>query len=224
MAVLTVRLGNWQLHRAAEKEAIQLRLERAAHTPAPLTRADGPAPAEWQSVSLTGSWLADATIYLDNRTYRGRAGYQVLTPLHLADGSGWVLVNRGWVAAAADRARLPAVRTSGGVQRLRGTVRRPPAAPFALTSEASSGALWQFLDLARYRARSGVDVAEWTVQQTSAADDGLVREWPQPGIGVDRHRGYALQWYSFAALALGLSGWRIWTLWRHRERGEQDHG
>jgi cytochrome oxidase assembly protein ShyY1 len=42
------------------------------------------------------------------------------------------------------------------------------------------------------------------IEQTSDARDGLVRAWDRPDTGVDRHRSYALQWYSFAALAAVL--------------------
>jgi cytochrome oxidase assembly protein ShyY1 len=40
------------------------------------------------------------------------------------------------------------------------------------------------------------------VQQTGAGQgERLVREWPAPGTGVDKHRGYAFQWYALAAMA-----------------------
>ena len=42
------------------------------------------------------------------------------------------------------------------------------------------------------------------VEQTSAGEDGLVRRWPAPGAGADKHRIYMVQWYTFAALAAGL--------------------
>ena len=41
------------------------------------------------------------------------------------------------------------------------------------------------------------------VLQTSAAGDGLVREWPKPDAGVNTHRAYALQWYVMAVLIAG---------------------
>ena len=39
------------------------------------------------------------------------------------------------------------------------------------------------------------------IDQTSAAPDGLVRDWPRPSTGIERHQGYAFQWFSLAALA-----------------------
>ena len=66
------------------------------------------------------------------------------------------------------------------------------------------------LDLAAYRERSGLALAAWTLQQTSSAAERLVRDWPRPDAGIDRHRGYAFQWYALAALAGGLSAWQAW--------------
>jgi surfeit locus 1 family protein len=36
------------------------------------------------------------------------------------------------------------------------------------------------------------------VQQTSAADDGLVREWNRPDLGRNTHLAYAFQWYALS--------------------------
>lgn len=218
LAMLTLQLGNWQLRRAAEKAALQrVAAERAAAGARAL-----PATAtveEWQRVRITGRWLAQATVYLDNRSYKGRPGFHVLTPVELADGSGSVLVNRGWVAAGIDRRQLPAVPPAGEDAELEGVVRLPQHSPFTLADSPGQGRLWQYLDLAHYRAQTGVAVAEWIVQQASPSADGLVRDWPQPDAGIERHRGYALQWYGLAALAAGLTlryGWRIFR-GRHRD-------
>ena len=48
-------------------------------------------------------------------------------------------------------------------------------------------------------------VARFVVQQTNDTGDGLRRVWPRPDAGVDKHRGYAFQWYSLAALIAVLT-------------------
>lgn len=219
LALSTVLLGNWQVRRAHEKLAQEAAFERQARRGPLVPRADAAAaPAEWSPVRLSGHWLEEAGIYLDNRTHGGRAGYHLLMPLQLADGSGVVLVNRGWVAADAGRQALPAVPVPpAGV--LEGWVRLPERAPFSLAARPMDGRLWQYLDLAAYRQYSGLAVAAWTVQQTSAADDGLIRDWPGPDAGVDRHRAYALQWYALAALATVLTVWHAWSTFRRRLHG-----
>ena len=46
-------------------------------------------------------------------------------------------------------------------------------------------------------------------------DDGLVRDWPDPGSGVEKHLGYAFQWYALAVLAAGL--WARFVLFGRRK-------
>ncbi|HJV24498.1 MAG TPA: SURF1 family protein [Aromatoleum sp.] len=219
VAVLTLQLGNWQIRRADEKAVLQAEYaspERSA--PHPLGTQP---PAEWQVVDLRGQWLADRTILIDNRVHAGRAGFHVFTPLRLAGRGGWVLVNRGWVAAPADRAQRPAVTTPGGEVEISGRVRHPESKPFTLEGEAATepGIVWQALDLARYRVWSSIPVADFYVQQNDPAPDSLVRDWPAPDAGIDRHRGYAFQWYAMAALAAALTLCYVWQsadirLWR----------
>ena len=203
VAVLTLLLGNWQVRRAAEKADLQVRIEAGAAA-GPVSPGRTGEVAEWRPVSLRGEWQAGQTIYLDNRVLRGRVGYHVLTPLRLADGDP-VLVNRGWIAGTRDRRELPPVASPPGPVELAGTVRVPEAHPFTLADEPGRGRVWQYLDLARYRESTGLPVRDWIVQQTSDAADGLVRDWPRPDAGIDRHRGYALQWYSLAGLSFVMT-------------------
>ena len=213
LALLTVQLGNWQLRRAAEKAELQARLESAAAlAPVAAAQVSAMKVSEWQTVRLRGEWQPQRTIYLDNRVDLGRVGYHVLTPLRL-DGGGWVLINRGWIAAGPDRAILPdaapaapaVTSTEGSTVEVTGVVRVPQADPFTLAAQAREGRVWQFIDLPGYRAWSGLAVRDWIVFQTSAAADGLQRVWPRPDAGIDRHRGYALQWYSLAGLSLAMT-------------------
>jgi cytochrome oxidase assembly protein ShyY1 len=47
-------------------------------------------------------------------------------------------------------------------------------------------------------------------------EDGLRREWTVLGSSADKNRGYAVQWFSLSALALGLYLWFQW--WRPRKQ------
>ena len=85
---------------------------------------------------------------------------------------------------------------------------------FELKSAGNRGSLWQNLDIQRIAAATGLDLMPIVVEQASAGapTDGLIRDWPAPDLGADRNRGYMLQWYSFAALAVVLwlaLNWRI---------------
>lgn len=213
VALVTAMLGNWQMRRAAEKVDVQHQIEAGASA-APVALNALPDTTEWRSVSVSGTWQSEATIFLDNRVYEGRPGYHVFTPMQLDGQSGWVLVNRGWAPMGADRNLLPQVPTATQPLAVSGSIRWPEPAPFTLAAEAGDGPLWQFIDLEPYRDWSGVPVRDWIVQQTSASDDGLIRDWPRPDSGIDRHRGYALQWYSFAGISLALTGFYVFRSFR----------
>lgn len=240
VVALTVSLGNWQVRRAQDKLVVQAQIDTLEHAAPRPVRADAPDLPEWQPLSLIGRWWPDGTILLDNRTHGGRAGYHVLTPLVLADGSGVVLVNRGWIAVGADRGKLPLVPTATGLQQVEGRLHRVESDAFTLADRPDRGAagkVWQTLDLESFRTEvlgSCADapfvqgstacaiLAGWTLLQTSAAGDGLVRDWVTPAAGIDRHRGYAFQWYALAGLAAVLTAWYAWRLFSRRNDDDRN--
>jgi surfeit locus 1 family protein len=60
------------------------------------------------------------------------------------------------------------------------------------------------VSVAEFSAWSGLALEPWILEQHSALEDGLLRDWPRAGSGVEKHESYALQWYSLAALSLIL--------------------
>jgi len=202
---LTFALGDWQTRRAEEKIEAGRRLDAAARGPVlalPSSLADA-AAFERRRVSARGTFVARATFFLDNKILRGVAGYEVVTPLRPETGGVHVLVNRGWIAAG-DRSRLPSVPTPEGPQTIEGEAVVPTSRFLELAPEQDAGAVRENLVLAREEKRLGLQLQPFVIRQTSDARDGLAREWERPDTGVDRHRSYALQWYSFAALAAVL--------------------
>jgi surfeit locus 1 family protein len=202
---LAVAAGQWQAGRAADKAQLQARQEALAQEPPVVLPAGAIQAADFVSrrVIAEGEFDARRAILLDNRVLNGRPGYHVVTPLRLAGSERYVLVNRGWVAAGRTRAELPTVPTPPGVQRIEG-VAVAPGPVYELGELPPEGPVWQNLVLERYAAWSGLAVQPIVVQQTTPAADGLAREWPRPDAGVEKHRIYALQWYTFAALAAAI--------------------
>ena len=196
-------LGNWQAGRAAEKQALRDALERSLRAP-PLELPATPVAADayvLKRVAARGRFVDQHTVYLDNKLRRGRAGYEVVTPLRL-DGMH-VLVNRGWVPAGATRDALPEIRTPKGEVRIEGLAlaRLPrvlePGPPV-------SGKVRLNVDLGAFESETGMRLQPLVIEQHSPAPDGLVREWPRPDAGIEKHQSYALQWYGLAALAVLL--------------------
>lgn len=218
VCVVTVQLGLWQSDRAQEKRALGERIEAAAKAPSTTATSD---LTEWQMLRLTGQWRAEATIYLDNRVQYGQPGYHVMTPFQMADGTV-MLIKRGWTGVGLNRAVLPQVSTPEGEVTINGRVRLPEARPYTLADAPGEGARWQYVDLAAYRDWSKLAVIDEVLEQTDPSTDGLIRDWPRPDFGVDRHRGYAVQWFGLAALSAGLCGWFGWRRWRRHGSGSND--
>lgn len=199
---LTVSLGNWQTRRAEEKLELGRQLDEAARGPVlsvPSVRV-GASDFERRRVSASGRFVARATLFLDNKVLCGVAGYHVLTPLRLEEGGLHVLVDRGWIAAG-DRSTLPNIPTPEGLRTIEGIAVVPGRRYIELAPEAASGPLRQNLVLEREEKRLALKLQPFVIEQTSEAPDSLAREWDRPDTGVERHRSYALQWYSFAVLA-----------------------
>jgi Uncharacterized conserved protein len=202
---LTIAAGNWQRGRAVEKAALQQKLDAWAHE-APVSVPGTPASGEafaLRHVQAAGYYDQRHAILLDNKVYQARAGYHVVTPLRLADSDMYVLVVRGWIAGGPNRAQLPEVATPTGLQRVEGIGAVPSTRVLEL-AEVQPGYVWQNLLLDRYAAWSKLKLQPFVIEQTNDAGDGLVRDWPRPDVGIEKHQVYAMQWYLFAGLALVL--------------------
>jgi len=126
-----------------------------------------------------------------------------------------VLVDRGWVAAGARRSELPRASPPSGTVTVDGRVNVPPLRYLELRAESATGPVWQNLDIARIAAASGLSLLPYIVEQSGEPSDGLVRDWPAPDFGIEQHRSYMVQWYSFAVLGCAL--W-LGLNWRVREK------
>jgi surfeit locus 1 family protein len=221
VVALTTSLGLWQVRRADEKAGLQARAEQA-RAAGPLDLGAGPLPAglEGRAVRLRGRYVPAGTIYIDNRTHRGVAGFHVLTPVRIDAAAQHVMVLRGWVPRdPRERMRLPAVPTPEGEVEITGLVEARLGRTLELRESAPPGPgerLWQNYDPERFRAWSGLPVLDAVVRQDpGGVDDGLVREWRMAGNDVDKHRGYAFQWFAMAAAALAVTLYLMVALIRH---------
>jgi len=151
-------------------------------------------------VTASGRFVDEHTVLLDNKLRRGRPGYEVITPLRL--NGLHVLVNRGWVAAGRTRDDLPQVPALPGVVRIEGVALA--RLPQALSAGEAQGKVRQNVDVESFASETGLRLQPVVIEQHSAAGDGLLREWPRPDAGVEKHQSYALQWYSLAVLSVVL--------------------
>jgi surfeit locus 1 family protein len=213
-AGLTARLGVWQLDRAAQKTALQQTLDsRQALAPLPAsalaTDAAQAAAQQDRRIVVTGRWLAEHTVYLDNRQMDAREGFYVVTPLLLADGSA-VAVQRGWLPRNfLDRTQVSAPALPAGPVQVAGRIAPPPGRLYDFGG-APTGPIRQNLDLGAFAVEVGHALRPLSIVQLDGPltpPDGLLRHWPHPAADVQRNYGYAFQWFAMATLILGLYAW-----------------
>lgn len=205
---LGIALGNWQERRAAEKTALQTELnEGSRQAPLVLTGGTSDVPQEFRRVSLRGQFVSGFPVFLDNRPYQGRAGYILVMPFKIEGADQYVLVARGWLPRAAGAVgQLPAYRTPVGSSLLEGSIRLRLGHVMQLGTAAPlvPGAMVQNLTVAEVARASKLPLLPFFIEQSGphSAGDTLVRDWPAPALGVEKHRAYAFQWYALATMAL----------------------
>lgn len=212
LAVLaTLSLGRWQLSRAAQKESLQAAIDSKGQQPRLDNRSLAALPdvsaALHSTAHLRGTWVAERTVFLDNRQMNAKPGLYVVTPLRLEGSNQAVLVQRGWVARNfIDRTSVPAIAAPMGLVEITGRIAPPPSKLYELGAP-ERGLIRQNLDLAQFRDESGLALLDVTLQQTGAATEGLLREWPVASAGSAKNYGYAFQWFGLSALIAILYVW-----------------
>jgi cytochrome oxidase assembly protein ShyY1 len=162
-------------------------------------------PLEYRRVKVTGQFVGSYPVYMNNRPQDGRAGFYLIMPLKVAGSDTHVLVARGWLPRdRADAARIAPYATPAGTVTVDGIAKASMGHIMQLgTAEpVKPGAIVQNIDPAQFAAASGLKVQPFFIEQRGPGADGLVRNWPAPSLGVEKHQGYAFQWYALAAMAL----------------------
>ena len=186
-------LGLWQWERADDK-----RLAIALRDAAPALVQPTESPAQGAQVTLRGQYLAEQTLYLDNRVVDGKVGVAVLTPLHDTHGQLW-LVQRGFLATGPRR-EAPHVATPSGVVELTGEWQEVQAGG-PLYGENREGVRLQQLSHDPWRASLGsFSYSGWL--HASEGDGVLIPWWEANVMPPSRHMGYAFQWWGLALAAL----------------------
>lgn len=222
VAAVCIRLGVWQLDRLEQRQAANAVLaERMEAAPVSLTGAvDDTTGLRYRRVEGTGTWDGERSIVLPGRAYRGVPGAHILTPLRLPDGSA-ILVNRGWAGAADGATVPPELFDVSGQARVSGILDAFPGRgqTLAAWAEAAPGEgfrrVWFAIDEDALRGQFPYPLVDVIVRQSPAADaaEPPIRLEP-PVLDEGPHLGYAIQWFSFAVIA--IVGWIAMLLRRER--------
>lgn len=219
-AVACGLLSWWQWSRRAEAVAEIEKIETNYDAPpvalhAVLTDlAENDDAAKWRPVQLTGEYLVDEQLLVRNRPRNSEAGFEVLVPLRLADGTVFV-VDRGWIPGGAN-VDAPDSVPAAPEGEVTVVVRLKPGEPEIPGRSAPAGQLAtvrlpdvaQLVGEPTYTGMYGLLVSE----DPPVSDTPLAAVRPTENEGL--HLSYALQWIAFGILAfVGL----IWAARRERK-------
>jgi surfeit locus 1 family protein len=204
-----IGLGIWQLDRLHQKRVRKHEYLARARIPAVPIGQLPPARATqlaYRHASVTGRFDVAREVVLRSRSLNDEPGNHVLTPLVL-DAGGAVLVDRGWVPYGLASPPVRAASPPGGLVEVTGIL-LPAERPFGLgPSEPATGVLREtfYADVSRLQKQMPYRLYPLYLllrTQSPRQAHGLpvAVDFPAPDEGP--HLSYAIQWFSFATIAV----------------------
>lgn len=180
------KLGAWQWGRMQERQAqiVAMEHERAQNR-----------------VSMTGVFDHNREVVLESQMRGREAGYRILTPL-VIDRGVEVIVDRGWIKRSFQEGFLDAYKTQGVVT-VEGVAVEPPTRHGWIVGPVEgvgAAPVLQFLDLSRIPTD---DNHPRNMNHYVQADKNItpnVQAFLSPLPNAEKHREYALTWFSFAVI------------------------
>ncbi len=214
LVVVMVNLALWQLNRHQERKNLNRTVaERLALGPVPyepsLLPGSDPALAslrelEWRQITVSGTYEQGAQVLIRDRSLEGAPGFNVVTPLRLADGR-FLAVQRGWVGATTEVAPAAPTGDIELVGRLRVGQRKKHSWEKADPAEGVLDRLNR-VDIARLDQQIDGDAVPMYLEVvTSEPADDAVALIPLPERTSGPHLSYMVQWFVFSLAA--IAGW-----------------
>ncbi len=199
-------MGTWQLSRLEWKNNLQAQYDLGMQT-APIAlesiAEDALTEDTYRHVFYKGEFIHDTEVHLGGRRWHGKTGYQLITPMKIADGRIF-LVNRGWIPfELKDKENRP---DSISKTNISGTavIRLPDSAKLFTPSNHPEKNFWFTLDLPAIEQFTNLKLEPIVLEAIDSAPD--LNQFPIPSDGVrifrNDHLGYALTWYLLAIAGL----------------------
>lgn len=207
MLCVFVGLGSWQMQRKAEKESILASQDSQSSQQSQSLPLELDNYSDWRyrPVNISGRYLSEQQLLLENQIRERVVGLNVFTPLLLQDGRA-VLVDRGWLPAPEYGSSLESIAIIDSDQLVAGYVYTPFSDGLRLGSVDNDQSDWprmiQYIDYQQLSEVLGLQLVPAVVRLSPEADDGYLREWSVVAFGPERHLGYAVQWFALALAML----------------------
>ena len=206
-----VSLGFWQLDRADQKRTIEASIQKANTGVVELiVNQNELLNKEYYEVRLQGSYIGDKQFIYDNQIVDQASGYYVLTPFVLTGQSNAIMINRGFIPWNGRRDQLDDIAVDSTYREIKIQVSRPIKRIELKTSDISNQfpVLIQAIDFDVIEEISSASFVDVIGLLDPSSDDGFVRKWEPYTGSIEKHIGYAIQWF-LMALVLGIIGIRI---------------
>jgi surfeit locus 1 family protein len=204
-------LGFWQLDRANEKRAIEASIQKANTGIVELiTDENRLLEKEYYQVRLKGQYQSNKQFIYDNQIVDQVSGYYVLTPFKLEGQPSTIIINRGFIPWNGDREKLADVSIKKTKSEIKVQISKPIKRIELKSSEIGNNfpVLIQAVDLVKMSELAGIDFSSMVGLLDASMDDGFVRKWEPYTGSIEKHIGYAVQWF-LMAIVLGIIGIRI---------------
>jgi surfeit locus 1 family protein len=205
---LFIKLGFWQLDRADQKKLINLAfVERQNQSPIQLNKETIQLPIKniiWHHVTLSGDFLNDKNIILDNQIREKKAGFLIYTPFRILDSNSIILINRGWYPLSYSRSDIPDIPPIQGIQTIEGDIRQMPSSGISLGKVVienlnNSTFRLQRMDYEVLSSLISKDLMRYEVKlRKPVFDKTYVLDTSIPVPDSDKNYGYAFQWFAMA--------------------------
>jgi surfeit locus 1 family protein len=224
LAAVFVRLGFWQLDRLAQRRAYNTLLSARVTQPAvdlnQVPKVSDPASLEYRTAVVTGVYDFADQVALHSAVREGQLGVDLLTPLVIAGTRQAVLVDRGWIPVGDLHRDAWGKYDQPGQVTVSGMVRQAQAgaAPVPVTGgTAAKVDLWNSVALEGIQKQVSEPLLPVYIQAAPQASAPALpqRTAPQVDLSEGPHLGYAIEWFSFAGIAL------IGFAWIARRQGRQ---
>ncbi|MDD2922434.1 MAG: SURF1 family protein [Anaerolineales bacterium] len=209
-SALCIRLGVWQLDRLEQRRAFNAQVQSMRAAEVLDLNQNAPsdvASMSWRAIQVVGEYDFENQVALRNQARGAEYGFHLITPLRFNNGA--ILVDRGFIPADgnASPADWRKYDERGAVE-IRGQLRLSDAPLFGGGTDASLMAgetrieFWNIISVEGIASQLPYPILPVFIQPDVDENDAAFPIPYQPEVDLTEgsHFGYALQWFSFAAI------------------------